>query len=237
MTAIALIPARSGSKRIPNKNVKMLAGHPLLAYTIAAAKQSGLFERIIVSSDSESYLKIARRYGAEPDLRYVRLAKDDTPDFDWVFELMVRHWTNGHHPDFFAILRPTSPFRSAASIKRAYGILEDTWVDSVRAVRPARKHPGKMWLLQGDHMTPLFAFRDKQPWHSLQSQSLPKVYEQTAGLEFARMSALWDTHTISGNTVAPIILDGAEALDIDDNFDWAVAEVVAKAYPELLPKP
>ena len=111
-SAVALIPARSGSLRVPAKNVRELAGHPLLAYSIAAARESGLFAAILVSTDSEEIAEVARRYGAEvPGLRPAELAGPTSPDVEWVTLAMA-----GRAEEIFAILRPTSPFRSAETI-------------------------------------------------------------------------------------------------------------------------
>ena len=109
-TIVALIPARSGSKRLPDKNIQPLAGHPLIAYTISAARQSGLFADVIVSTDSERYADVARYYGAEvPWLRPVELAGDLAPDIEWVEYTLKRLLKEGRGYDCFSILRPTSP--------------------------------------------------------------------------------------------------------------------------------
>ena len=118
-SAVALIPARAGSQRVKGKNVRSLAGHPLLAYSIAAAHESGVFERIVVSTDSDEIARIARSYGAEvPLLRPSEMAGSTSPDIEW-----VRHALDnlGREFDAFSILRPTSPFRTAATIRRAWG--------------------------------------------------------------------------------------------------------------------
>ncbi|HEY3183251.1 MAG TPA: acylneuraminate cytidylyltransferase family protein, partial [Gaiellaceae bacterium] len=110
--AVALVPARAGSQRVPGKNVLPLAGHPLIAYTIAAARESGVFAAVVVSTDSDEIAEIARRYGADvPGLRPAELATSTSPDIEWVLHVM-----SNRSEDLFAILRPTSPFRSAATI-------------------------------------------------------------------------------------------------------------------------
>jgi CMP-N,N'-diacetyllegionaminic acid synthase len=118
---VALIPARSGSKRVVDKNIRPLAGHPVMAYTIAAAKQSGIFAAIVVSTDSEQYAEIARKYGAEaPFLRPVEMAGDISPDIDWLEHALNKLRGQGREFDCFSILRPTSPFRSPETIRRAW---------------------------------------------------------------------------------------------------------------------
>ena len=155
----ALIPARSGSKRIQGKNIRPLHGHPLLAYTVAAALESGIFARVLVSTESEEIAEIARHYGAEvPFLRSQALAGDLSPDIDWVRDLLVRLQAEGPICDCFSLLRPTSPFRQAATIRRAWAqFLAAAGVDSLRAVERCKQHPGKMWLLEGNLMKPLLS--------------------------------------------------------------------------------
>ena len=111
-TVVALIPARSGSKRVQDKNIRPLAGHPLIAYTIMAARASRVFDAVIVSTDSEAYAQIARKYGAEiPFLRPAEIAGDLSPDIEWVEYTLKKLQSEGREFDVFSILRPTSPFR------------------------------------------------------------------------------------------------------------------------------
>jgi len=119
-TLVALIPARAGSKRVPSKNTRMLGGHPLIAYTLAAARSSGVFDAVIVSTDSEETAAIARRYGGEvPFLRPAEMAGDTAPDIDWIAYTLKRLQDDGRSWDCFSILRPTSPFRQPETIRRA----------------------------------------------------------------------------------------------------------------------
>src|SRR5262245_26915047 len=118
---VGLIPARAGSKRITDKNVRRLAGHPVLGYAVAAAKASGIFDSVIVSTDSECYAAIARHYGAEvPFLRPADFATSTSPDFEWIDHLL--HWLrdNGRNYGCFSILRPSNPLRQADTIRRAW---------------------------------------------------------------------------------------------------------------------
>ncbi len=175
---VALIPARSGSKRVPDKNINLLAGHPLIAYSIAAALQSKIFKTVIVSTDSGRYADIARYYGAEvPFLRPAKIAGDTSPDIEWVEYTLKQLRHNGQEYEYFSILRPTSPFRLPATIRRAWQeFLAQEGVDSLRAVEKCRQHPGKMWIVRGNRMVPLLPMGPaEQPWHSSQYPSLPGV--------------------------------------------------------------
>src|SRR5262252_1718600 len=156
-SAVALIPARHGSKRVPGKNVRLLKGHPTLAYTIAPALESGVFSAVIVSTDSEEIAAVARHYGAEvPFLRPAAFAGDTSPDIEWLEHTLGQLRAAGRTWDAFSILRPTSPFRSAATIRRAYArFTSQTGVDSLRAVEKCAQHPGKMWVIRGERMLPL----------------------------------------------------------------------------------
>src|SRR5262245_1605601 len=135
-TAVALIPARSGSKRVTGKNVRLLGGHPMLAYTIAAARESGVFESVIVSTDSEDVAGIARQYGAEvPFPRPAQFASDTSPDIEWLDYTIAELGTRGRTWECFSLLRPTSPFRTAETIRRAWALFtSQEGVDSLRAV-------------------------------------------------------------------------------------------------------
>lgn len=236
---IALIPARAGSKRVPHKNIRALAGHPLIAYTIAAAQQSGIFARIVVSTDSSEYADIARHYGAEvPFLRPEKFSGDTSPDIDWVENTLTRLQTKGHSYDCFSILRPTSPFRQAETIQRAWNeFLQADGVDSLRAVEKVKQHPGKMWVVRGNRMTPLLPLSPpEQPWHSSQYPSLPEVYVQNASLEIAWTRVVFETRTIAGNVVMPFFTQGHEGVDVNQNFDWLYAEALVERGEATLPR-
>jgi CMP-N,N'-diacetyllegionaminic acid synthase len=238
-TSVALIPARSGSTRIPNKNVRYLGDHPLLAYTITAAIKSGIFKDVIVSTDSEYYAQIARHYGAEvPFLRPVEIAGAISPDIEWVAYTLERLKQSRRSYDCFSILRPTSPFRRPETICRAWSeFVAEQGVDSLRAVEKCSEHPGKMWVIQGKRMTPLLPLGPvEQPWHSSQYQALPVVHVQNASLEMAWTRVVDDTRTIAGRTVMPFLTLGYEGFDVNQPLDWMVAEALLKSGEAVLPE-
>jgi CMP-N-acetylneuraminic acid synthetase len=226
-TIVALIPARAGSKRVPDKNIRILAGHPVMAYTIAAALQSEVFSDVIVSTDSEEYAQIARHYGAEvPFLRPPELAGDVSPDIEWLEHTLKKLEEDGRRYDCFSILRPTSPFRLPETIQRAWqAFLAEEGVDSLRAVEKCQQHPGKMWVLRGQRMIPLLPLSPpEQPWHSSQYQSLPEVYVQNASLEIAWTRVVIQERTIAGTVLMPFLTEGYEGFDVNNPFDWFLAE-------------
>jgi N-acylneuraminate cytidylyltransferase len=239
-TVIALIPARSGSKRVPDKNILPLGGHPILAYSVQAAKQSGIFSAVLVSTDSPLYGEIARHYGAEvPFLRPPELAGDLSPDIDWVEYTLARLRDEGRTFDCFSILRPTSPFRLPETISRTWREFLAADADSLRAVEKCRQHPGKMWVVRGKRMLPLLPLGPaEQPWHSSQYQALPEVYVQNASLEIAWTRVVFDGRTIAGEVLAPFFTTGYEGLDINDRRDWRLAaELAALGEANLTPIP
>jgi len=224
---VAFIPARHGSKRVPGKNVRVLNGHPLLAYTIAAAIDSGVFESVIVSTDSAEIAAIAKHYGAEvPFLRPALFGSDTSPDIEWLEHALGELRRQGRTWDCFSLLRPTSPFRTADTIGRAWATFRSQQgVDSLRAVEQCTQHPGKMWVVRGDRMFPLLPFGPaEQPWHSTPYQVLPPVYMQNASLEIAWTRVVVERRTIAGDVLVPFLTQGHEGFDINDATDWMIAE-------------
>jgi len=222
-SAVGLIPARAGSKRVPGKNVRPLRGHPLLAYSIASALESGVFQSVVVSTDSEAIADAARHYGAEvPFLRPAEMAGDLSPDFEWVDYTLRRLAAEGRPFDCFGILRPTSPFRQAETIRRAWAqFLRQEGIDSLRAVEKCKQHPAKMWVVKGERMEPLLKDGPRRPpWHSSQYQALPEVYVQNASLEIAWSRVVLEGGTIAGEVVAPFLTQAYEGQDLNDEKDW-----------------
>lgn len=238
-TVVALIPARGGSKRVPRKNVRMLMGHPLLAYTIAAASESGLFSDVIVSSEDEEIAHVARHYGGRvPFMRPSELAGDASPDIEWVLYTLEKLRQEGRSFDCFSILRPSNPFRQANTIRRAWDLFSgEPGADSLRAVEKCRQHPGKMWVMDGRRMRPLLPDGPTDPpWHSIPYGSLPAVYVQNASLEIARTRVVFEKKSISGDEIVPFFTDSYEGLDINYPQDWRLVEDLVAADAALLPR-
>lgn len=238
-SVVALVPARSGSKRVLDKNVRPLGGHPLMAYAIVTARASGIFDAVICSTDLERHAAIARHYGAEvPFLRPAEFATATSPDIEWVEDTLKRLRAEGREFDCFSILRPTSPFRTAGTINRAWAeFLGEDGVDSLRAVEKVTQHPGKMWLVHGKRMEPLLKDGPKdQPWHSTQMASLPEVWVQNASLEIAWSRVVLNGRTIAGTTIMPFFTHEAEGFDINNQYDWDYAEAMIAQGKFALPK-
>jgi len=235
---VALIPARSGSKRVADKNIRVLCGHPLLAYSIASAKASGVFGEVVVSTESHEYARIAERYGGSvPFLRPSEFAQEHSTDIGWVSYTLRRLGVGGSAFECFAILRPTSPFRTEATIRRAWQAFREAGdVDSLRAVEPCRQHPGKMWVIRGNLLIPILPYEnDGIPWHSSPYQSLPQVYTQNASLEIAWSRVALEGNSISGVRVVPFVTEGYEGFDINEPVDFGFAEYLVQRGVAVLP--
>lgn len=227
MKSVALIPARSGSKRVPNKNILPLAGHPILAYTVCAAIDSGVFDAVICATDSEHYADVARHYGAEvPFLRSAEISGDKSPDIEWVNWILSTLRAQGRDFEIFSILRPTSPFRLPKTIRRAWAAFKsDPGADSLRAIERCKQHPGKMWVVRGNRILPVMPFTNgSTPWHSSQYAALPEIYAQDASLEIAWTRIALVYNTIAGESIIPFISQGLEGFDINEPEDWLLAE-------------
>lgn len=238
MSAVAFIPARSGSKRVPNKNIRMLRGHPLLAYTVRAAIDSRVFDAVICATDSELYAATAHHYGAEvPALRTATMSGDTSPDIDWVTWILDLLEQQGRTFDTFSILRPTNPFRLPSTIRRAWDMFAaDPQADSLRAIEKCRQHPGKMWVIQGRRMMPLIPFTlGTTPWHSSQYAALPPIYAQDASLELAWTRVPREQGSIAGQSIIPFVSEGLEGFDINEPEDWLLAESYLAAGTAILP--
>jgi N-acylneuraminate cytidylyltransferase len=224
---LALIPARSGSKSIPRKNILPFAGHPLIAYSIAAGLAAESVTRVIVSTDDEEIAAISRRYGAgTPFLRPAEFAQDHTPDLpvfqhalDWLSDF------EGYQPDIVVQLRPTSPLRRVVHINEAvYRLIEHPEADSVRSICVPFQNPYKMWRIDPDgYMRPLLQTQFREPYN-LPRQALPEVYWQTGYVDAAWTDTILDKNSMTGDRILPLVIDPSEWIDIDSPDDWRRAE-------------
>lgn len=236
--SIAFIPARSGSKRVPSKNIKLLNSHPMLAYSVRAAIDSGVFDSVICATDSELYADIARYYGAEvPFLRSADISGDKSPDIEWVVWMLKALKSVERDYEVFSILRPTSPFRLPQTIRRAWDIfINATGADSLRAIEKCKQHPGKMWVIRGKRMLPLLPYTNgTTPWHSNQYAALPEIYAQDASLEIAWSRIALEQHSIAGESIVPFVSQAFEGFDINELEDWWMAERLVATQTAALP--
>jgi CMP-N-acetylneuraminic acid synthetase len=224
---LALIPARGGSKSIPRKNIQPFAGHPLIAYSIAAGLASEMVSRVVVSTDDEEIATIARQYGAEtPFMRPSELSQDHTADLpvfqhalDWLAE------NENYLPEIVVQLRPTSPFRRVSHIDQAvYRLLERPEADSVRTVCVPFQNPFKMWRFGPDgFMRPLLTNEYKEPYN-MPRQLLPEVFWQTGYVDVVWADTILNKASMTGERILPLVIDPSEWIDIDSPDDWRRAE-------------
>lgn len=236
---IALIPARSGSKRLPGKNIKLLKGKPLIYYTIKVALETKLFSEVIVSTDSEEIADIAKIFGANvPMLRPSELATDSSTDIEWVIHA-INFMVKIPHGEInsVSILRPTNPLRTSATIIKALKILEsDSWADSIRAMEITNKHPGKMWVLNEEKKA--YPYLDQTdeiiPTHNKPTQLLQTLWIQNASLEIIKFKSLMSTKSISGKNVLGFEMPRLEGFDINTEEDFEFLQFLISTNPYLL---
>lgn len=236
---VAFIPARSGSKRVKNKNIKNLGSHPLIAYTIQAAINSNIFDSVICVTDSEEYAEIARYYGAKtPFIRPKNISGDNSPDIEWVKWSINELKKSNINFDVFSILRPTSPFRTSQTIRKAWDLFnKNPSYDSLRAVEICNQHPGKMWTIRNNCLLPILPYSSNNtPWHSSQFESLPKIYVQNASLEISLTKNVMKNNDISGSKILPFLTEGFEGFDINLQNDWILAELFINESKNILPE-
>lgn len=232
---LGLIPARSGSKRLPDKNVLPLHGHPLLAYSIVSALESGVFEKVVVTTDSAKYGSIAQHYGADVLYRPPEMSSDTSPDIEWITHALA----NLPGYEAFAILRPTSPFRKASTIRRAWRQFIDAECHSLRAVEKCHEHPAKMWSIRNGYLHNLLPFVDGSagaPAHSSQYPTLPPVYVQNASLEICWTETVKRFHSIAGEVISAFLTVEDEGRDINDAYDFRIAELMVESGEATLPE-
>ena len=228
---LAIIPARGGSQGIPRKNIRSFAGYPLVAWSIAAGKQSKMVTRVIVSTDDQEIAAVANQFGAEtPFQRPAELAQDKTTDLP-VFDHAMK-WLEekeNYKPDVVVQLRPTSPIRPIDCVDNAIKILLDhNDADCVRGVVPAGQNPHKMWRIsyENEPMAPLLQVDGIKEPYNAPRQILPPIYWQTGHIDAIRASTILQKNSMTGERIYPLIIDPRFTVDIDNLSDWAKYEAV-----------
>jgi CMP-N,N'-diacetyllegionaminic acid synthase len=230
-----LIPARNGSLRVPNKNIRILNGHPVIAYSIQTALDLNKFDSIIVASNSEYICEIAEYYGASNIIK--RTEEDSTStslDIEWLTNLYL----GGHiGTDYFSIFRPTSPLRTLKLVNLCIDTFINSKADSLRTISKVKEHPGKMWKIhEGGIISPYINQSTESPaTHAMQYQSLPELYVQTSVFEIAKTSVINETNSREGNAIIGVVTEGIDSHSIDSEADFEYLEYVVKINPNILP--
>jgi N-acylneuraminate cytidylyltransferase len=220
---LAIIPARSGSKGLPGKNLRLLAGHPLIAYSIAAGLQATLVNRVICSTDSVEIADVAKKYGAEvPFIRPTELAMDDSPDIDFFTHAIDALGKTGYRPDIIVQLRPTDPIRPINLVDDGIQLMIDNpKVDSVRTITEPAHSPYKMWTVnESGYLDPLLTIENVPEPFNLPRQELPEVWWHIGVLDIVRTDVITSTNSLSGTTILPLMVDLDSSVDIDTVVDF-----------------
>lgn len=224
---LGIVPARGGSKGIPRKNIKELAGKPLLAYTAEAALESRRIDRLILTTEDPEIASVGEECGLEvPFLRPAALAEDDTPALP-----VIQHaveWLRsdeGFSPDYIVLLQPTSPLRTARHIDEALDQLIHSAADSIVSVVqvPHCFNPYSVMQLRNRH---LYSYLPYGETDNLR-QKKPIFYARNGAAIYAfTFRCLMELKSIFGNAVLPYFMRKEDSIDLDDLFDWKIAELL-----------
>jgi pseudaminic acid cytidylyltransferase len=223
--SIAIITARGGSKRIPKKNIRSFCGRPILSYSIDAALQSGLFDEVMVSTDSEEIAGIAKEAGAQvPFLRSTFTSGDFASSDDVLREVLQNYASAGRTFDVMCCLYPTAPFITAEKLQQAYGVLETSGADSVMPVTRFSYPPQRAFILREG----LLQYQFPQ-YENSRSQDLEPIYHDCGQFYFYRVRK---DLSFECSRFAPLIVPDTEVQDIDNEDDWKIAEVKYRTFIE-----
>ena len=227
MKTIAIIPARSGSKVLPDKNIKLLNGKPLLAYSIEAALNANAFDAVHVSTDSEKYAEISKKFGADvPFIRSESTSTDTASSWDVVREVLLNYQKLGQTFDYVALLQPTSPLRSAEDIRNAFAMLSDPEIATVVSVTETSfpvqlcfKLDDTLSLEEYAHSPCIFARR----------QELDTYYQENGAVYFVDAQKIMDSnYDMYKDRCFAYIMPRSRSVDIDEEIDFVLAETIIK---------
>lgn len=233
MEILAIIPARGGSKGVPGKNIKQIAGKPLIAWTIGAAKESKHVTRVIVSTDDSEIAAVARKHGAEvPFMRPEQIAGDMSTDVEFLTHaLETLKVTEGYEPDIVVNLRATAPLTTADDIDRGIEVmLADPHADAVRPIIESPKHPYKALTPSenGKYLESLIpeSVTGYPAPHDLPRQLFPKAFIHTGAMDVLRPGTVLKLKSTSGNKLGFFHADPMNYVNIDNPSDFQLAEVL-----------
>lgn len=222
MKNLAIITARSGSKGVPNKNIRLLDGKPLLTYTIDAAAESNMFDEIFVSTDSAEYADIAKKYGASvPFLRSIETAGDSSSSWDVVRETLLKYKELGREFDTVSLLQPTSPLRRAKDIVNGYHLMEQKKANIIVAVCETEHSPLWCNILPDDLSMEGFISDEvlNKP-----RQEIPGYYRINGALYIVKTSLFEDNFSLYSNQSYAYVMEKRYSIDIDSELDFEMAE-------------
>jgi len=220
---ISIIPARSGSKGVPKKNIKLLAGYPLIAYSIIASKLSSRIERTIVSTDSQEFAEIALSYGAEvPFLRPEEISKDDSLDIEYVKHALEWFQTyEGNLPEYLVILPPPTPLRDPILIDTAIEkIIQNKDATSLRSAYETRESPYKLFEIKDDFYVGMFPDDPRPEYYNLPRQAFPPVYHPNGYVDIIKSQTVMNLGSLHGPRILSFITPDVGELDRPEDFDF-----------------
>lgn len=224
-TILGIIPARGGSKGIPGKNTKEIAGKPLIAWTIEAAKESNYIDRLIITTDSEEIAGIGRDVGAEiPFLRPSEFAQDNSIGTDVILHAL--NWFEDHDQkyDYFIYLQPTSPMRKSVHVDTAIEMIgQNDKAVSLVSISESSKHPNWMKTINKNGF--IQSFLPSEIVYN-NRQELPPVYVLNGAIYICRWDVFLEDHSFYLRSCLPIIMDRVSGIDVDSLEDWAYAEFI-----------
>ncbi len=219
---IAIITARGGSKRIPKKNIKDFLGKPIIAYSIEAAISSGIFDEVMVSTDSEEIAMIGKKYGAKvPFMRSERTSNDYATTADVLLEVLEEYSKRGKTFSYMSCIYPTAPFVTAEKLQQAYHLLSDQEeAAALMPVVPFSYPPQRGYIMSQEYL--------KMKWNenfNARSQDLEKIYHDCGQFYFYRVDKYLAAKGQISEGIVPYVLDELEVQDIDHETDWRLAEL------------
>jgi len=222
MGVLGIIPARGGSKGVPRKNIRLLCGKPLLAYSVEQALKAKRLDRLIVSTEDDEIAEVARLCGAEVLMRSASLAQDETPMLPVIEDLLTRLDEAGTSFDIVTVLQPTCPFRSEDDIDASIECLRSGTADAVIGVyRVYSEHPAIMYRMGAEWLEPLHP-----ELNGLNRQDLPVVYKRNGAIYTIRRDAFEKEHTLWPQRSIPYIMSRERSINIDEPVDWLIAEML-----------
>jgi N-acylneuraminate cytidylyltransferase len=222
-SVLGLIPARGGSKGIPGKNIRPLGGRTLIAYAASAARESGVVDRMVLTTDSPDIADEGRRAGVEvPFLRPSALAQDDTPMLPVIEHAVESLAQGGWSPDIVLLLQPTSPLRRAAHLRQAVELLQDSGADAVASVVALPRHLSPDYVMRIDEgrLVPFL----EQGARVTRRQDARPAYVRDGTVYAFWTRTVREQHSIYGRYCAPLVVPAAESLTLDSEEDWIEAE-------------
>jgi CMP-N-acetylneuraminic acid synthetase len=224
MQTLGIIPARGQSKGIPRKNIRLLCGLPLLAYTAQTALASRRVSSVILSTDDKEIAEVGRQHGLRvPFLRPAELARDDSPTLPVIRHAIEWAESNGEFYEAVCILQPTTPLRSAELVDRCIGLLETSGADSVTTMLPVPARLNPHWVYFED-ATGVFRLSTGESEPITRRQNLPPAFHRDGSVYVIRRDVVMDQNSLYGQTLRGVVVDPDDSVDIDSPEDWALAE-------------